>query len=260
MHNIVQNKDENRSMIMSINTKLTKTLLNQRENDTIHSPYGKELAFYSAVQSGDWKKVLLSMSALNSQGMGQLSSHPIRNLQYHLIVSIALITRFCIEGGLDQETAYSLSDLFIQKADKCTNEKEITELHQTMIFEYTQKMSMLSKNIAMSKPIVLCLDYISKNFDNMITLEEIAKYVGLNQTYLSTLFKKEMGITIIQYIQQEKVKAAMNMLKYSDYSYADIGNYLAFSSQSYFISVFRKYTGFTPKQYRNKYYSSNWKE
>lgn len=48
-------------------------------------------------------------------------------------------------------------------------------------------------------------------------------------------------------------KAVEGMLRYSDYSYSDIGNILAFCSQSLFISVFRKETGLTPRQYRARY-------
>lgn len=244
---------------MDINNQLTKVLFNQRENELIHSSYEKELTFYSAVKSGDVEKVINSMSPLTSQGLGQLSNNPIRNLQYHLVVSIALITRFCIEGGLDQEVAYTLSDLYIQKVDKCTSEQEISDLHKTMIIEYTKRMSELSKNSVKSKQINLCLDYISKHYHDPLTLQEIADYIGLNGTYLSSLFKKEMGITMTQYIQEKKIEAIMNMLKFSDYSYTDISNYFSFSSHSHFIYSFRKRTGMTPKQYRDKYHDSNWK-
>lgn len=50
------------------------------------------------------------------------------------------------------------------------------------------------------------------------------------------------------------------MLKYSDYPPADIGNYLAFTSHSHFISAFRKYTGMNPNEFRKKYYRDNWRD
>lgn len=245
---------------MNIENELSSTLFHQREHDDLHSLYETELTFYTAVQSGDWDKVSKVMSPLTSKGLGQLSKNSVRNLQYHLVISIALITRFCIEGGLDQEAAYSLSDLFIQKTDQCIREQEITELHKAMVFEYTKRMGKLSSKTVTSKPLVLCLEYIYKHLHDPLNLQEISEYVGLNATYLSTLFKKEMGISMVQYIQQRKVEAAMNMLKYSNYPYADISNYFAFSSHSHFISVFKKYTGMTPKKFRDEFYSTNWKD
>ncbi|HHX59232.1 MAG TPA: helix-turn-helix domain-containing protein [Epulopiscium sp.] len=244
---------------MNINNDLTITLFNHRENDFLHSSYDKELNFYAAVQSGNLEAVSQYMTPLTSEGLGKLSSHPIRNLQYHLVVTIALLTRFCMEGGLNQETAYSLSDLFIQRADTCTSIKEITNLHRNVIFEYTKKMGELVKNKLISKPVVICLDYIYKNYHNTITLKELASHVNLNPTYLSSLFKREMDIPLGKYIQIKKVEAIMNMLKYSDLPYTDISNYFSYSSHSHFIATFKKYTGMTPRQYRNKYYCSNWK-
>jgi AraC-like DNA-binding protein len=225
-----------------------------------HSPYDQELAFYSAVQSGDLDSVSQLMTPLTNEGLGILSKNPLKNLQYHLVISIALITRFCIEGGLDQEIAYSLSDLFIQRADLCDTEQSITQLHSKMIHEFTIRMAQLPKNKAKSKPVVQCLDYIHKNYHYAITLKEIARHVNLNTSYLSSLFKKEMGQTLFQYVAQVRLEASMNMLKFSDYSYADISNYCGFSSQSHFTYCLRMYTGLTPKQYRDRYYSSNWRK
>lgn len=252
---------------MKINTKnskiskeLSDALLHQREDGIVHNPYEKELSFYSAVQAGDMEKVREIMTPLTSEGLGTLSKKPLRNLQYHLIVCIALITRFCIEGGLEQERAYSLSDLFIQKTDLCTCEQEITTLHESMIMEYTKRMSQLSRNKAKSKPIVLCLDYIHKHYHGHISLQDIADSIGLNPTYLSNLFKKEMDMTVFQYISETRLEASMNLLKYSNYSYSAISNYCGYSSQSHFTYCLRTHTGLTPRQYRNKYYSTNWRQ
>ena len=245
---------------LTINKELSDTLLNQHEEGINHNPYDKELAFYTAVQSGDINKVNQLMKPLTSKGLGILSKKPLKNLQYHLVISIALITRFCIEGGLDQECAYSLSDLFIQKADLCETESEITNLHKKMIYEFTKRMAHQPQEKAKSKPVVLCLNYIHKNYHSPISLNDIAEHVGLNASYLSSLFKKEMGITVFQYITNTRLDASMNMLKFSDYSYSAISSYCGYSSQSHFTYCLRTHTGLTPKQYRDKYYSSNWKE
>ena len=245
---------------MGISKELSDTMFIHREEGLVHSPYETELTFYAAVQSGDLEKAKRLMNPLTSKGLGTLSKKPLKNLQYHLVISIALITRFCIEGGLEQESAYSLSDLFIQKTDLCTTEQEITKLHECMIMEFTKRMAGLPKNKAKSKPVVLCLDYIHKNYHFPITLNDMAEHVNLNASYLSSLFKKEMGMTLFQYISETRLEASMNLLKYSDYSYADISNYCGYSSQSHFTYCLRVHTGFTPKQYRDKYFSSNWKE
>ena len=78
----------------------------------------------------------------------------------------------------------------------------------------------------------------------------LADYVKLNPSYLSRLFKQTTGVPVSVYIQSKKVADARNMLKYTDFSVSAIASILAFPTQSYFIEVFKKYEGMTPKQYR----------
>lgn len=72
-------------------------------------------------------------------------------------------------------------------------------------------------------------------------------------SYLSTLFKQEMGKSITEYILSKRMEAACSMLKFSDYSFAEIGAILTFSSQSHFSRVFKEQTGQTPREYRNAF-------
>lgn len=229
----------------------------QDENESLHSPYNEEFIFYTAVQTGNLKlvKQLCEQESLDKKkGLGMLSDNPIRNLRYHFIISTALISRFCIEGGMEHEAAYQLSDYYIQKIDKCDVQEEIIKLHIEMCIRYTMQMKQNYSQKIYSKPIVLCIDYIHSHLHSRIKVEELADFVNLNPSYLSLLFKKETGFTISDYILQKKIQTAKSMLKYSDYSYAEIANILAFASQSYFIQVFKKKTGFTPKEFRNLHF------
>ena len=91
-----------------------------------------------------------------------------------------------------------------------------------------------------------------------ITLQALAEEVHLSPSHLSKLFHREMGLTISDYIRKKRVEAAGNMLKFSDYSCAEIANYLCFSSESHFIQIFKKEMGKTPKQYRELFFRRNW--
>ena len=85
-------------------------------------------------------------------------------------------------------------------------------------------------------------------------MKDLAIQTKLNESYLSTLFKKETGTSVSGYILSKRMEAAENMLKFSDYTYAEISSILAFSSQSHFARIFKQQTGYTPKQYRNTYF------
>lgn len=95
----------------------THFLTAQREQEIPHAMLGTELAFFESVVSGNSDTVHLLYSPLGGKGYGKLSEDPLRNLKYHLIITISMLTRYCIQGGMPQEEAFSLSDLYIQRTD-----------------------------------------------------------------------------------------------------------------------------------------------
>lgn len=239
------------------------SLFMQREENIIHSPYEKELRFYEKVKKGHADEVdaWMRVHPIGSEkGFGSLSENPLNNLRYHIIVSIAMIARFCMEGGMDPETAYGLSDAYIRKVDVLKDEKELIRIHRKMCVDYAQRMQRLRKESIYSKHIVQCVDYIHAHINERITTEMLSEHCGLHASYLSRLFKKETGVGVGDYIRSLKIETAQNLLKYSDYTFLEISNYLAFSSQSHFVKVFRETTGSTPREYRNQYYRISWGE
>lgn len=227
-----------------------------RESDEFHAPYNPDFEFYIAVRNGDIDKVaeLSKTEFTEKSGFGKLSENPLQSIKYHFVVTAALIARYCIEGGMEHDAAYNLSDLYIQKADKASSFRQISQLHKEMSRDYTQRMKALRKNRIYSMPVVKCVDYIYDNLHKRILISELADYAGISESYLSRLFRKETGQTVTAYISGKKIEAAENMLKYSDYHPSQISNILAFPNQSYFIRVFRSNTGMTPKKYRDMHY------
>ncbi len=240
-------------------SQLLHSLFLQREDHHNHLPYEKELRFYEAVKNGDTELLKQIMIPLDNRQLGVLSKNPLRNIQYHLTITIAFITRFCIEGGMDVETAYTLSDIYIRKLDSCTSIKDVSLLHREVVFDYAARMKKIQTRRSISIAVSQCIDYVYSHLHDSITIEELAQHTGKNVTYLCGLFKKEMNTTIGNFIVSKRMEAAENMLKYSDYTATEISNYLAFNSHSHFIHVFKKHTGLTPKEYRKRNYRSNWK-
>lgn len=230
------------------------------EEDSFHRPANEEYAFYHAVSSGDIDTVRENCQAkrfTDSQGAGILSKNPLTNIKYHFVITTAMITRICVENGLEMEQAYRLSDFYILKLDNINSIEGVANLHESMVLDFTGKMRLLQKS-STSKPITACIDYIYGHIKERITIEDLAEYTELSTSYLSRLFKKELGVSVSDYIREKKIEKSQNLLKYCDYSLIDIANYLSFSSQSHFIQAFKKYVGMTPKKYRDLNYCSSW--
>lgn len=222
-----------------------------RENEVFHAPMDAEMRFYDSVKRGDYETVKSLYRPLGGEGFGVLSKNPIQNLKYHLVIAIAFMTRFCIEGGMQSEAAYSLSDVYIRQADLCTTEEQIQKLHREAIREFTLKMEQIAKGRRFwSKPVVQCKEFIYANLTRNFLVSEMADTVGFTVPYLSRLFHKETGMTIRSYIMKRRLEEAAKLLLYSDYEAADIAHLLAFSSHSHFIQMFKREYGVTPRQYR----------
>lgn len=246
---------------MNLRSEWFQEELQKSEESLSHRPLEEEYSFYQAVSSGDIdfvEKNCRENTFTNPEGMGILSTNPLTNIKYHFVVTVAMITRRCVEAGMELEQAFRLSDFFILKMDACTSIDAISKLHTQMVLDYTRKMLLVKKNNFLPKPIVLCMDYVYSNINRRITVDDLAKHADLSPSYLSRLFKKELNISISDYICDMKIEKAQHLLRYSDYSLIDIANYLAFSSQSHFIQTFKKLTGVTPKKYRDHYYRTSW--
>lgn len=243
---------------MSMEKKLSHVEFLNREYNVSHLSYEQEMAFFQSIKKGDAEEARRLFKPFHIKEMGKLSDNSLRNLKYHLIITVAFITRYCIEGGMEMETAYNLSDIYIRDIDTCRSEEEIHQLHKKLVDDYVQRMHITHKTNRYPKSIVICLDYIYDNLHTKITLETLADITNLSATYLSKLFHKEVGMTVSGYITKKRMEAAENMLKFSDYSCIEISNYLCFSSESHFIQVFRKHTGYTPKCYRERFFRTRW--
>ena len=226
-----------------------------------HREPGEEFLFYRAVAAGaiDAVQENCSRGAFeNLEGTGKLSDDPLMNLRYHFVVTAAMITRFCTEGGMAMEESFDLSDAYIQKMDRCTNLAEIVMLHDQMSLDFAGRMRSLKKHAASSKQVAEAIDYIYVHIMDRITINDLASAICISPTYLSRIFKQETGVSVSEYILKKKIEKAQNLLRYSDSSIIDIANYLSFSSQSHFIQVFKNTVGLTPKKYRDYFYRASW--
>lgn len=245
---------------MNTNKDLNYRLYLQRTSGFTRAPFNKEFERYKLIQSGDVdavRKAINSSKADYLDGKGMLSKDAVRNVMYHFVVSAALMSRVCVEGGMAHDEAFTLSDIYIQRADECASVKQIIALQSEMQIDFTKRMRQVKKTNIVSLHIRKCIDYIYDHLQDKLTVELLADYVGLNPSYLSRLFSNETGVSIKKFILNAKTETAQNLLKYSDFSYLEISLALGFSTQSAFISVFKNQTGVTPKKYRDMYYSSN---
>ncbi len=237
-----------------------ETLFERRESLEFHTPYSYELKQMEIVRSGDVNRLKEILEDTETGKPGILSKNPLRNEKNLLIAGITMITRAAIDGGVPEETAYAMSDSFIQKSEECFDIKSICTLRNKVFYDFTLQVAFTKKQKRFSNPIEISLDYIHKHLHHDISLAILSEIAHLSVSQLSRNFRKEVGISIVDYVQKERIKASKNLLCFSNYSLLEISNYLNFGTQSYFIEIFKKHEGMTPAQFRKMYKNADFSE
>jgi two-component system, response regulator YesN len=95
-------------------------------------------------------------------------------------------------------------------------------------------------------------EYINLHYMEHIKIPDIAKNIGLSETYFSFLFTKETGKTFITYLQEKRVEEAKQLLRRRILPWIQVGEKVGFENPKYFAKVFKKHIGMTPVQYQGK--------
>ena len=222
--------------------------------DIYHHTYQEEVKTMDYIREGNLEEVVGAVELLASTA-GKLSENEIRNERNLGICSITLATRAAIEGGAAPAKAYKLSDLYINKIDQCKRMTEIFEYRKRSLYDFAKLVVEEREKRANSRYTEQCKEYIRKYYHQKICIPDIAEALGVSESHLSRICKKETGESIQKYSMHMRIERAENLLKYSEASLTEISEYLCFSSQSHFGKVFKVYKNMTPKQYRDYYKS-----
>lgn len=215
-----------------------------------HHTLEHENLLLQSIREGDLARLTKVMDQSLDGESGILSrDNPLRSQKNLGICMVTLVTRAAIEGGLNSERAFTLSDLYIQELENTHDIKDLHQLSNRMLYDFTNQVNRHKQN-TYSKSIKQCLHLISNQLYEPLTLSELAKSVGLSAHYFAECFKKEVGLPVMTYIQKEKIEEAKRLLTSSTHSILEISDFLDFHDQSHFTKTFAKWTGSTPRKYR----------
>ncbi|HDR8094498.1 TPA: helix-turn-helix transcriptional regulator [Bacillus cereus] len=224
----------------------------QKDESVYHNLY-IEQQLLGSIENGDKETVLKYYYEFQQETLSSLSSfHQLRRHKNICISSITLATRYAIKGGLPSGIAYKIYDLHIQRTEDLKDKESVWDLLKNAFCTFADRVK-AQKTQQHSQTIAICKNYIFKNIYNPISVKQLAKFANVNSDYLSILFKKEVGISLIEYIQRERVEEAKKLLTFTTYPLSDICASLNFSDQSYFTKIFKKFTNETPGKYRKSH-------
>ena|GEM_PF-811392 len=172
----------------------------------------------------------------------------LQNQKYLAITAVTLATRYAMEGGLPSETAYHLSDVYIQKLDELHRSREVDAMLKRALIEFAEQVRAFHlKDCSMT--VKRLVNYLQNHIYDPLDLDKLAVLSGYTADYLTRRFKLELGQTVHDYATALKIREAQSLILYSPMRLSEISHRLHFCDQSHFTKVFKKHVGCTPKQY-----------
>lgn len=235
-----------------MNEQLDRNLTDRRLSLDFHHPAKAWNLLLQRVKEGRTEEVAQYYNSIPRNNIGVLSrKSQLRNEKNLAICLVTHTMQAAIDGGLYPEAGFTASDLWIQHIEDLNTVEEVSQAMNEILLDFTERVSR-QRDSAYAKPVSVCQNYIFNRIYEPIKLTELAEAAGIHPAYLSKLFKQETGMTVSEYIQRQKVEEAKKLLNYSDTSPLRAASLLNFHDQSHFTKVFKKHTGVTPKQYKER--------
>lgn len=225
-------------------TSMNMKLMEQR--------YAFENELMQAVSQAQIQKTELLMAAFSSMHFEERTSDPVRNAKNYCIIMNTLLRKAAESGGVHPVYLDSISSGFAFRIEAFTTLSEAEELMAEMFRSYcrlVRKHSM--KNY--SPPIQKVIAAIDFDLTANLTLSALAAMQNISPSYLSALFKQEVGETLTEYVNGKRIKRAMQLLETTKMQVQNVAQNCGILDVHYFSKIFKKTTGMTPKEYRESF-------
>lgn len=212
--------------------------------------YAVERKLIQAVSQGQVHKAELLMGNFETMQMEQRTTDALRNRKNYTIILNTLLRKAAETGAVHPLHIDSLSSRFAKRIESAVSASAIATLQKEMIHKYC----LLVKNHSMKGYSLLVrkvLTRIDSDLTADLSLHTQAELLNVNSSYLSTLFKKETGVTLTDYVNKKRVDHAIFLLNTTNLQIQSIAQYCGIPDVNYFTKTFKKYIGKTPKEYRD---------
>ena len=239
----------------SVNAAMQMTKLYHEETDFRRIPLEVEEEMLSIIREGRYEDFIVQPFEKIRENHGTIIPSELTSYVYIVVSAVALFSRTAVRAGVTPDDAFDLADALLLHLSACTSLEEVRQIFELsgVMFakQVRQKKAEGEKHSWQTAKIQT---YISRNIFRKIILADIAAYTGLSKSRISHLFAAELGISVHDYIQREKIAEACRLLVNTDRPVAEIAAYLGFASPGNFAVVFRKWQKMSPREFRTKAY------
>ena len=188
-------------------------------------------------------------SSVSEQQFERRVADPLRNNKNYCIIMNTLLRKAAESGGVHPLYIDRVSSDFARRIEQMTSLSQSAALMSEMFRGYcllVQQHSLGQYSRVVQTAILLIDSDLSAN----LTLHSLAQNQNISSGYLSTVFKKETGMTLTAYIRQKRIRHARHLLSTTNLQIQTVALHCGMMDVHYFTKAFKKETGMTPKQYR----------
>lgn len=226
------------------------------ERDTLWNMKNMEQRYYyenelmDAVSKGQTHKADLLLANFTTFSFEQRVADPVRNAKNYCIIMNTLLRKAAEKGGVHPLYLDSTSSTYATRIEQVHSLDAVTPLTTEMFRSYCRMVRKHSMK-DYSPPVQKALTCIDANLAGNLSLSILADMLNVSSSYLSTLFKKETGQTLTEYINGRRIKHAMHLLETTRLQIQTIAQHCGIMDVQYFSKVFKRIAGMTPKEYRD---------
>ncbi|NLK94228.1 MAG: helix-turn-helix transcriptional regulator [Clostridiales bacterium] len=176
---------------------------------------------------------------------------PVATKRNDLIIWNAIFTREIIRKGPSKQYLHPMYNKFYKSILSSTDLLSLQKLEITMAMAY---FDILVNFVEVTDNFIInkIVSYLYTHIENHLSLEEIAEDLKISTGYLSSCFKKNMGISVMNYYKKIKIERAKSLLLSSNKSILEISTLLGFCDQCHFSKTFKSIVGISPTKYKNQ--------
>ena len=220
-----------------------------RKMEEMERRYAYENELMWAVSQGLTHKAEMLLASFSNFAFERRLADPVRNLKNYAIIMNTLLRKAAEQGGVHPLYLDSLSSEYAGKIEQIASAVAGYGLMTEMYRGYCRLVRRhATKNY--SPPVRKAIAHIDSDLNGELGLKTLAELQGINASYLSTLFKKETGQTITDYVNQKRMHLAVQLLGGTRLQIQTVAQHCGIPDVNYFTKVFKKYVGKTPGQFR----------
>jgi YesN/AraC family two-component response regulator len=140
-----------------------------------------------------------------------------------------------------------LDGVLIELVKRIENKIQLEVIPEGVLYKIAEQESKENHNDIVHKAKRYLLEHIQET----ISVEDVAQKVHINPQYLMRLFKKDTGISILEFVTQKRIEIAKELLESTDLSINRVADSVGYGNYSYFTKIFKRETGLTPSEYRD---------